>query len=137
MTGRAIPVYKQLIFRNRVSGAVSVMAAITGDILKGNTLTLILSLLEEQPMYGFQITREIERRSEGTLRFREGLLYPALHQLEKEALVEAEWQVSSQGPRRKYYRLTSEGRRQAERLRRRWAAFAGAVNQVLGGKAGG
>jgi len=113
------------------------MAVISGDILKGNTLTIILSLLEEQPMYGFQISREVERRSEGTLRFREGLLYPALHQLEKEGLVESEWKVSTQGPRRKYYKLTRKGSRQAERLRQRWVAFVGAVNQVLGEGAGG
>jgi PadR family transcriptional regulator PadR len=130
-------VYKQLIFRRSRRGMGFFMAAISGDILKGNTLTLILSLLEEQPMYGFQISREVERRSEGTLRFREGLLYPALHQLEKEGLVESEWKVSTQGPRRKYYRLTMKGTRQADRLRKKWTAFAGAVNQVLGGRAGG
>jgi PadR family transcriptional regulator PadR len=112
------------------------MAALGGDILKGNTLTLILSLLEEEAMYGFQIAKEIERRTEGTLRFREGLLYPALHQLEKEGLVESEWQSSSQGPRRKYYLLTRKGRKEAERLRRRWSVFASAVNQVLEGNAG-
>jgi len=112
------------------------MTVLSGDILKGNTLTLILSLLEEEPMYGFQISREIERRSQGALRFREGLLYPALHQLEKEGLVEAEWRSSNQGPRRKYYELTSKGRREAEKLRGRWMAFAGAVNQVLGGRTG-
>lgn len=112
------------------------MGAIEGDILKGNTLTLILSLIEEQPMYGFQIAKEIGRRSDGTLRFREGLIYPALHQLEKEGLVRAEWRFSSQGPRRKYYLLTARGRREAERLRKRWWVFAGAVNQVLGGQSG-
>jgi len=110
------------------------MAAIGGDILKGNTLTLILNLLREQPMYGFQIAKEIERRTDGTLRFREGLLYPALHQLEKEGLVESEWQESDRGPRRKYYLLTARGRREAERLRRRWAVFSRAVNQVFGGR---
>lgn len=109
------------------------MASFGGDILKGNTLTLILTLLEGQPMYGFQIAREVERRSEGAFRFREGLLYPALHQLEKEDLVESEWQVSSQGPRRKYYHLTRKGRREAARLRERWTLFSRAVNQVLGG----
>ena len=109
------------------------MGEIGGDIVRGNTLTLILGLLKEQPMYGFQIAREIERRSEGTLRFREGLLYPALHQLAKEGLVESEWRFSHQGPRRKYYRLTAKGRREAERLRSRWSVFARAVNQVLGG----
>jgi PadR family transcriptional regulator PadR len=109
------------------------MPAIGGDIVKGNTLTLILSLLKEGPTYGFEIAREIERRSEGTLRFREGLLYPALHQLEREGLVESEWRVSSQGPRRKYYRLTAKGKREAERLRSRWAVFSSAVDKVLKG----
>jgi PadR family transcriptional regulator PadR len=110
------------------------MAAIDGDIIKGNTLTLILTLIGEQPMYGFQIAKEISRRTDGALRFREGLLYPALHQLEAQGLVEAEWHASNQGPRRKYYSLTPEGKREAERLRARWYAFANAVGQVLGGR---
>lgn len=108
------------------------MESIEGDILKGNTLTLILALLEEQPMYGFQIAKEVGRRSEGIFRFREGLLYPALHQLEKEGLVESEWRSSSQGPRRKYYLLTAKGQQEAVRLRKRWWVFSGAINQVLG-----
>ena len=112
------------------------MASFGGDILKGNTLTLILTLLREQPMYGFQVAKEIERRSEGALRFREGLLYPALHQLEREGLVESEWRGSNQGPRRKYYHLTRRGRREAARLRERWALFSRAVHQVLGGGSG-
>ncbi len=109
------------------------MASFGGDILKGNTLTLILTLLEQQAMYGFQIAKEVERRSEGAFRFREGLLYPALHQLAKEGLVESEWRASNQGPRRKYYQLTRKGRREAARLRERWALFSKAVNQVLSG----
>lgn len=109
------------------------MAAFSGDILKGNTLTLILTLLEEQSMYGFQIAKEVERRSEGALRFREGLLYPALHQLEKEELVESEWRSSNQGPRRKYYKLTQKGKREAARLRERWTLFSKVVDQVLAG----
>jgi PadR family transcriptional regulator PadR len=110
--------------------------AISGDILKGNTLTLILTLLEKEEMYGLQIAKEINRQTDGILRFREGLLYPALHQLEKEGLVESEWHFSSQGPRRKYYSLTRKGRREAARLRRRWSVFSGAVNQVLEGDSG-
>jgi PadR family transcriptional regulator PadR len=113
------------------------MTTIEGDILKGNTLTLILTLIEEQPMYGFQIAKEIGRRSDGTFRFREGLLYPALHQLEKEGLVESEWRFSHQGPRRKYYWLTAKGKEEAGRLRQRWSLFSSAVNKVLGSKAGG
>ena len=112
------------------------MTSFGGDILKGNTLTLILTLLEEQSMYGFQIAKEVERRSEGALRFREGLLYPALHQLEKEELMESEWHASDQGPDRKYYQLTRKGKREAARLRERWTLFSRAVNQVLGSRSG-
>ena len=112
------------------------MSAFSGDILKGNTLTLLLTLIEEQPMYGVQIAKEVGRRSEGAFRFGEGMLYPALHQLEREELVESEWRSSSQGPRRKYYQLTRKGKREAARLRRRWWAFSDAVGQVLGGRSG-
>ena len=112
------------------------MSAFSGDILKGNTLTLILSLIEEQPMYGVQIAKEVGRRSEGAFQFGESLLYPALHHLEKEELVGSEWRSSSQGPGRKYYRLTRKGKREAARLRRRWWAFSDAVGQVLGGRSG-
>ncbi len=112
------------------------MADIGGDILRGNTLTLILSLLEEEPMYGFQIAKEIDRRSEGALKFGEGLLYPTLHQLEKEGLVESEWLFSQQGPRRKYYRLTARGRREARRLQERWSVFARAMQRIVGDRSG-
>ena len=107
------------------------MAAISGDILKGNTLTLILSLLEEQPMYGFQIAKEIQRRSEGALDFKEGLLYPILRQLEKDGLAETEWRPAERGTDRRYYFLTPKGKQEAKRRRRHWAAFTQAVNQVI------
>ena len=87
-------------------------------------------------MYGFQIAKEIDRRSEGALKFGEGLLYPTLHQLEKEGLLESEWLVSQQGPRRKYYRLTHKGRREAKRLQARWSVFARAMQQIVGDRAG-
>lgn len=113
------------------------MAGISGDILKGHTLTIILSLLAEQPMYGFQIAKEIRRRSEGTLDFKEGLLYPALHQLEQQGLAETEWRPAERGSERKYYFLTPKGRKEVRRLRQRWAAFTQAVNQVMEGKSHG
>lgn len=104
---------------------------ISGDILKGHTRTIILSLLAEQRMYGFQIAKEIHRRSKAALEFKEGLLYPALHQLEREDLVESEWRPGERGTDRKYYILTRKGKREAERLRQRWAAFAKTVNEVI------
>ena len=88
-------------------------------------------------MYGLQIAKEIEQRSEETFQFQEGLLYPTLHQLENEDLVEGEWHPSLRGADRKYYSLTRKGRKEVERLRQRWSVFARAMNQVLEGKSGG
>jgi len=113
------------------------MAGLGGDLLKGNVLTLILTLLGEQPMYGLQLAKEIARRSEGAFQFKEGLLYPSLHQLEKQGLVESEWHPSELGPDRKYYSLTPKGRKEAVRRRQLWSAFTKAMAQVLGGKADG
>jgi|WetSurMetagenome_2_1015567.scaffolds.fasta_scaffold484924_2 PadR family transcriptional regulator, regulatory protein PadR len=107
------------------------MATFRGDILKGNTPTVLLSLLEEGPMYGLQIAREVSRRSAGSFRYGEGLLYPALHQMEKKKFVASEWRASHHGPRRKYYRLTPLGKREGKRLRTRWQAFSRAVNSLL------
>jgi PadR family transcriptional regulator PadR len=112
------------------------MAVLGGDLLKGNVLTLILTLLEGEPMYGLQIAKEIARRSGGAFQFKEGLLYPSLHQLEKEGLVVSEWHRSGQGPDRKYYALTRKGRREGARRRKRWSAFTKAMGRVIEGGSG-
>ncbi|OGO08816.1 MAG: DNA-binding protein, partial [Chloroflexi bacterium RBG_13_60_13] len=79
------------------------------EMLKGNTETLLLSLLQEQPMYGYQIIKELEKRSRGYFRFREGTLYPALHRLESEGLIQGVWESHSSGKKRRYYSLTEKG----------------------------
>jgi PadR family transcriptional regulator, regulatory protein PadR len=107
------------------------MPTFRGDILKGHTPTVILSLLEAGPRYGLEISREVSRRSGGSFRFGEGLLYPALHQLESKRLVTSEWRLSHHGPRRKYYRLTPLGRREGKRLRRHWQEFSLTLGGLL------
>jgi DNA-binding PadR family transcriptional regulator len=101
------------------------------QLLKGNTDVLILSLLEREPMYGYLLIRELERRSGGFFRFPEGTLYPALHRLEKGGLVTGRWLRLANGQERRYYSLTEQGRAWlAERLRT-WENFASAVDMVL------
>jgi PadR family transcriptional regulator PadR len=80
------------------------------ELLKGSISLLLLSLLSRGEMYGFEILQEVSRRSANTFEFKEGTLYPALHQLEKRGLVEAEWRTGENGRERKYYSLTSKGR---------------------------
>jgi len=71
------------------------------QIRKGSSETLILSLLAQEPMYGYQITQELERRSGGYFDMKEGLLYPTLHRMEQEGLVESEWRTVAGRRRRK------------------------------------
>ena len=69
-----------------------------------------------------------------TFEFKEGTLYPALHQLEKKVLVRSEWRTGDNGRERKYYSLTAKGRKAAQKYERQWQRLTGAVNAVLGSK---
>jgi DNA-binding PadR family transcriptional regulator len=80
------------------------------QLKKGSTPTLLLSLLKERPMYGYQMAVELSRRSGGRMTASEGSLYPTLHQLEAQGLVEGFWQKRTTGRARRYYRLTPRGR---------------------------
>jgi PadR family transcriptional regulator PadR len=102
------------------------------DLRKGSVEILILSLLQEQPMYGYQLSKELRSRSKGYFEFKEGTLYPALHRMENEGLVRGEWQVVEQGPSRKYYHLTQEGQEELARSRRDWTTFAERLLALLG-----
>ena len=103
------------------------------DMRKGSTTVLILSLLDEGPMYGYQLAKELAARSGGIFDFKEGTLYPALHRMEKDGLVTSYWEVVEEGPSRKYYALTDQGRDALARRSRDWGNFARALLRVLEG----
>lgn len=108
------------------------VAGISKELLKGSTVVLILSLLDREPMYGYQMIARIEAESGGVFSFKEGTLYPILHTLESEGFVEAYW-VEGEGARaRKYYRITEPGRGHLKARRSEWALFRTAVDQVIG-----
>jgi len=102
------------------------------DFRKGSSKVLILNMLAERPMYGYQIAKELKRRSEGYFSFKEGTLYPALHRMEKDGLLRSEWQVVEKGPSRKYYHITEEGRRALAHSAREWTTFSERLMSILG-----
>jgi PadR family transcriptional regulator PadR len=102
------------------------------ELQKGSTVTLILSLLNERPMYGYEMIREIEHHSGGIFAFKEGTLYPILHSLEANRHVESFWEATNGGRRRKYYSITSSGRSRLQEKRQEWALFKAAVDRVIG-----
>jgi len=102
------------------------------DLRKSSSEVLILSLLAEKPMYGYQIAKELKRRSKGYFAFKEGTLYPTLHRMERDGLLTGQWQVVEKGPSRKYYHLTDEGRKALAHSSREWATFSRRLLKVLG-----
>jgi DNA-binding PadR family transcriptional regulator len=101
------------------------------ELLKGSILLLLLKLLSERDMYGYQIIQEAPRRSGDVFQFKEGTLYPALHQLHRRGYLRSEWRVGDNGRERKYYGLTPKGRKAAQGSRRSWTFFTSAVNASL------
>jgi len=91
---------------------------------------LLLALIGQEPMYGYQLIKEIGKRSEGYFEFKEGTLYTALHRLEREGLIEGKWEPISNGQERRYYYLTPKGRRVLNEKRHEWRGFSTAVDLV-------
>jgi len=102
------------------------------EFLTGTVTVLILGLLSERAMYGYEILQEAERRSAQQFQMKEGTLYPALHQMERSGLLKADWRESESGRPRKYYSLTAKGRRQAQSKREQWESISTALRLILG-----
>ncbi|HTS25254.1 MAG TPA: PadR family transcriptional regulator [Bryobacteraceae bacterium] len=98
---------------------------------KGSAEMLILSLLEQQPRHGYDICKLIEARSGGALRFHVTTLYPLLSRLEERGLVHGKWVEKAEQRRRRYYSLTSEGRKVLARQRQSWSEFIAAIGRVM------
>ena len=102
------------------------------QIARGSGEIAILSLLAEQPLYGFEIARQIGERTGGALKFTLASLYPLLYDMEKRGWLEAHWQQNQAGRDRRYYRLTAAGRRQLTPLREEWRSFFQALDALAG-----
>lgn len=102
-----------------------------GNLLRGHLDGLLLAVLSQGSGHGYELSQRLNRRSGGELEVPEGSLYPALHRLERAGLVESSWETTD-GRRRRIYRMTRAGRRAASESRKEWRAFAGAVDRVLG-----
>ncbi|MFE4712507.1 MULTISPECIES: PadR family transcriptional regulator [Paenibacillus] len=104
---------------------------VSKEMLKGSTTTLILTLLLDKPLYGYELIKELENRSQGVFSLKEGTLYPILHTMESERWVEAYW-LEVEGRKRKYYRILDEGKAKLKEKRAEWLLFRRAVDDVLG-----
>jgi PadR family transcriptional regulator len=101
------------------------------DLLQGTLDLLILRTLQKEPQHGWAIAERIEDVSEHVLEVNQGSLYPALHRLEHEGWIKAEWRVSELGRRARYYQLTPSGRKQLEHESQQWDLMTTAIGRVL------
>jgi len=102
------------------------------ELKKGSAELLILSLVEARQRHGYEIGKLIESRSDGTLRFSAAALYPLLYRLEKRGWLEGRWIERAGQRRRRYYRLTADGRKMLAEQRSGWRIFVAAINRVAG-----
>src|SRR5262245_48340712 len=102
------------------------------ELKKGSAELLVLALVEDRPRHGYDIGKLIEARSDGALRFNAASLYPLLYRLEKREWIEGRWTEKAGQRRRRFYRLTPEGRRVLAAQRGAWQVFARAVSRIAG-----
>lgn len=108
------------------------MPGYSKELLKGAADTLVLSTFAEGEKYGYQVVKDLERRSDGFFAFKEGTLYPILHRLERQGLLQARWQTMPNGSERRYYALTARGRWTLAAKLDEWQTFVQAVGRVTG-----
>ncbi len=101
------------------------------DLVQGTLDLLILKILALEPLHGWAVGERLRQVSGGVLQVSDGSLYPALHKLEQEGWITAEWKTSELGRRAKFYRLTRPGRRQLEREARDWERLSSAIQHVV------
>ncbi|MGH9815304.1 MAG: PadR family transcriptional regulator [Candidatus Acidiferrales bacterium] len=101
------------------------------DLLQGTLDMLILKTLALEPMHGYGISQRIQQISRDVFRVNQGSLYPALHRLEKEGLIAAEWGASDNNRRARYYRLTKAGRKRLSAETQNWERLTAAIARIL------
>ncbi len=105
---------------------------VSRDLVAASSRPLVLSILSKGESYGYAIIKQVRELSDGELQWTDGMLYPVLHRLEREGLIEASWSVSDSGRRRKYYRLAADGEKALAAERKEWFAVHTTLAKLWG-----
>lgn len=105
------------------------------DLIRGSIVPIVLAMLKDRPMYGYEIVKLVNARTNGRLEWKEGTLYPALHRLEADKLISSRWETAAEGQGagrpRKYYAITRKGLAELAARAEEWREFSTAVNAIL------
>ena len=107
------------------------MAKINRELIKGGAHIIVLTILDRREMYGYELIKEIEKESKGAFAYKEGTLYPLLHQLEQQEAIEARWEDTESARKRKFYKITRKGKKLLDEKRKEWIAFRAAIDQFV------
>ena len=102
------------------------------DLIAASSTPIVLAILAEGDSYGYAILSRVRELSRGRMEWTDGMLYPVLHRLERLGHVKAKWQIADSGRRRKYYRITSDGRTQLDEERKQWQAVDATLRGIWG-----
>lgn len=105
---------------------------INKELLKGSTSMLVLNLLKDENLYGYQMIKKLKEKSNNVFELKEGTLYPILHGLEENNLISSYWDETS-GKKRKYYCITKDGTKALHEKQKEWKVFSNGINKVIGG----
>jgi PadR family transcriptional regulator PadR len=103
---------------------------LTKDLVAASSKPLLLSILTEGESYGYEIIQKVRELSGGQIEWSDGMLYPVLHRLERDGLIEAEWKEAESGRERKYYSLSSSGRKALKAERHQWLAVHNTLSKL-------
>lgn len=103
------------------------------ELVAASSRPMVLSILAGGESYGYEILKQVKLLSGGEVEWSDGMLYPVLHRLERDGLITGRWELTEEGRRRKYYRLTSRGKGQLASDRQHWRAVHGALEMSWGG----
>jgi len=112
-----------------MSKGVSMLA--NKDLMKGTTVTLVLKVINTRKCYGYDIIKRVKELSGDTFNLKEGTLYPILHTLENDKLIESSWSEETGQRKRKYYKITRKGKQLLGEKQKEWESFRTAVDQLL------
>ena len=105
------------------------------ELLKGTTDMIILKLLAEKDMYGYEIMKKVKQKTDNVFALREGTLYPLLHELESKKLIVSYWEVTESPRKRKYYKITDKGKKSLKSKEIEWENFSNGISRLMGGVA--
>ncbi len=101
------------------------------DLVRSTAGPIVLELVSERPMYGYEIIKVVNARTQGAFEWKEGTLYPCLHRLEVAGLIASDWETAPSGRRRKYYRITRKGAAELTRKVAEWKSFSLAMSSLF------